>query len=268
MPLRGRRPRAPGVEDRVERRLVADVAEDDVVGVEQGPPVDRELHGVQRRLVAVEHHQLGGLEAVDLAAQLGADRAAGAGHQHPTPGEIAGDRGDVGVELVATEHVGEVDVAEVADADVVVKQLGGSRQHLHGEACPHGRHPQPLDHLGRGAGQGQYHCARHRVGRACSPISCGRADHRHSADAQQPLARIVVEQGDRVPLVRLVAQHRADQLGARFAGANDQHPHGPVVPAPLVVPLSPAAPHRARPRDERPALPTWRRPAPSGAPSG
>ena len=64
---------------------VADVAEDDVVGVEQRPAVDRELDGVQRGLVAVEHHQLGRLEAVDLAAELGADGAAGAGDQDRRP---------------------------------------------------------------------------------------------------------------------------------------------------------------------------------------
>ena len=94
-----RRPRAT-------RGVVADVAEHDVVGVEQRPAVDRQLHGVQRGLVAVEHDQLGRAEPVDLAAQLRADRAAGAGDQHPLAGEVAGDGVDVGVDLVAAEEVG------------------------------------------------------------------------------------------------------------------------------------------------------------------
>ena len=67
---------------------VADVGEDEVAVVEQGPAVERELDGVQGRLVAVEHDQLAGVEPVDLAAQLGADRAAGAGDQHPPAGEV------------------------------------------------------------------------------------------------------------------------------------------------------------------------------------
>ena len=79
-------------------------------------PSQRQLHGVQGGLVAVEHDQLGRAEPVDLAAQLGADRAAGAGDEHPLAGQVAGDGVDVGVELVAAEQVGEVEVADVADA--------------------------------------------------------------------------------------------------------------------------------------------------------
>ncbi len=65
-------------EDRLQRLQVADVAEHDVIGVQQRAAMDRELDGVERGLVAVEHHQLGGAEPVDLAAQLGSDRPAGA----------------------------------------------------------------------------------------------------------------------------------------------------------------------------------------------
>ena len=49
---------------------VADVGDHEVRAVEQGPTVDRELHSVKGALVAIEHHERRGLEAVHLAAQL------------------------------------------------------------------------------------------------------------------------------------------------------------------------------------------------------
>jgi len=52
---------------------VADVGKHHLVGVEQRPAVQRKLDRVQRRLVAIEHDQLSGPEAAQLAAQLGAD---------------------------------------------------------------------------------------------------------------------------------------------------------------------------------------------------
>ena len=72
-----------------------------------------------------------GLEPRDLAAQLGADRAAGAGDEHPLAGEVAGDRVEVGVDLVAPEQVGDVDVADVGDRGAAgLEQLAGAREHL------------------------------------------------------------------------------------------------------------------------------------------
>jgi len=60
---------------------VADVGQDRLLRIEQGKPVRRQLDRVQGRLVAVQHDQLSGPEPVQLAAQLGADGAARAGHQ-------------------------------------------------------------------------------------------------------------------------------------------------------------------------------------------
>ena len=58
-----------------------------------------------------------GAKRDDLAAQLGADRAAGAGDEHPLAGEVAGDGGEVGVDLVAAEEVGLGEWTDVADLD-------------------------------------------------------------------------------------------------------------------------------------------------------
>ena len=71
-----------------------------------------------------------GPKRCDLAAQLGADRAAGAGDQHPPAGEVAGDGGDVGVDLVAAEQVGGGEGPDVADADAgrrTARATGGQR---------------------------------------------------------------------------------------------------------------------------------------------
>ena len=63
---------------------VADVGEDRRRASRgQRAPLIESCTAVQRRLVAVEHHELGGTEAADLAAQLRPDRAACAGDQDP-----------------------------------------------------------------------------------------------------------------------------------------------------------------------------------------
>jgi hypothetical protein len=76
---------------------VADVGEQQIVAVEQRPAVDRQLHGVQAALVAVELEERRGLEAGELAAQLAADRAARTGDEHAPAGDVARHR--VGVDV-------------------------------------------------------------------------------------------------------------------------------------------------------------------------
>ena len=93
-------------EDLVDPGGVADVGDDQVGVVEHRPALDRELGRVQAVLVAVEHHQRRRLEAHDLAAQLAADRPAGAGDQHPPTGDVPGDRDRIDLGRMATEQVG------------------------------------------------------------------------------------------------------------------------------------------------------------------
>ena len=103
-------------------------AEQQVVAVEQRPTVDRQLHGVQPALVAVEHEQVGRLEPGELAAELAADRTAGTGDEHPSPGDVAGDGVGVDVGRAATEQVGLGHRADVGDADLA-EHLVHRRQH-------------------------------------------------------------------------------------------------------------------------------------------
>ncbi len=120
-------------------RPVAQVAQNEVGRSEQGPAFDAQLDGVQGRLVTVEHEQPLWREAVDLPAQLRADGPTRPGDQHPLAGEVAGDRRQVGVDLVAAEEVGRGDVADVAGVDVAAEQVTDGREHLHRQAGDKGQ---------------------------------------------------------------------------------------------------------------------------------
>ncbi len=102
-------------EDRVYAGRVADVGKHDVRGVQEPLAVDRQLDGVQCRLVPVEQHQLTGAVLVDLSSQLRADRATGSGDEHDPVGQVAGDLADVRRDLVASEQVGDIDLPDVAE---------------------------------------------------------------------------------------------------------------------------------------------------------
>ena len=164
---------------------VADVGEDEGRRVEQGPALELELGGVEARLVAVEHHQGAGSERPQLAAQLGADRAAGAGDQDPPAGDVTGDRRGVDLGRVAAEEVGDGDRADVRRPDMA-EELGDRREHQHPQAgveqrCGEGAQPLAGDRRDR-----HQHRASRRSGwrrasasapvpRTRSPLSCMRA---------------------------------------------------------------------------------------------
>ena len=67
---------------------------------------------------------------MDLPAQLGADRPARARDEHPSVGEIPGDRLDVGVNLVPAKQVGEFDIAQVTERDARLQHLPQRRHDL------------------------------------------------------------------------------------------------------------------------------------------
>ena len=178
----------------------------------------------RRGLVAVEHDQLGGAEAVDLAAQLRADRAAGAGDEHPPAGEVVGDAGDVGVDLAAPEEVGGGE-----RADVVERRCGRRT----------GRRPAGTASTFSPASSPSCASSRTRapsadgmaMSRTSAPaLSATRGDvgpgapHLHAADAEVRLARVVVEDRDRQVGAVGVAEHGGDHLLGALAGAEHEHP--------------------------------------------
>jgi hypothetical protein len=126
--------------------------------------VDRELHGVEGRLVAVEEHEVARGEPVDLPGQLGADRPTRPGDQHPPAGQVPGDGVDVGVDLVPAQEVSGGEAPQLAHAHLAAEQLGDRREDQHLQVgCP-----RLLGHLadqrtaGRRDGDGQ-----HRRPRLC-----------------------------------------------------------------------------------------------------
>ena len=115
-----------GGEDVVDAVGVADVGEDEFVGVEQGAAVDAELGGVQAGFVAVEQVDAAGVVAVDLAGEFGADGAAGAGDQDAFAFEEFADAGFVGVDGAAAEQVLFGHVGDIAEGDGAVDDLAGA----------------------------------------------------------------------------------------------------------------------------------------------
>ena len=208
------------------KRLSRMSPEHDVVGVEQRPAVDRELHRVQRRLVTVEHDELVGVELRDLAAQLRADRATGAGDQHPLAGQVAGDRGDVGVDLVAAEQVGDVEVADVGDLDLArLDQLVRRWEHLHLDAGLSSGLVDLTDGLCRRARDGDHHHlgveTAHHLGELGATT-----DHRDAAHPAVAQGAVVVQQRHGRPPLLGVGQHGRDQLSPGGACAVHHRPTG------------------------------------------
>ena len=96
---------------------IADVAEQQVVAVEQRSPVNRQLDRVQTALVTVELEQRLGPESGQLSAQFAADRTSGAGDQHPLAGDVSSNGIGVDVGRAPTEEVGLGDRSDIADPD-------------------------------------------------------------------------------------------------------------------------------------------------------
>ena len=87
-----------------------------------------------------------GRERLQLAAQLRTDRAAGAGDQHASSGDVVGDRRCVDVRRVAAEEIGDRHRPDVGRPHVT-EQLADRRQHQHPQTCVQqwrGEHAQLL----------------------------------------------------------------------------------------------------------------------------
>ena len=195
-----------------------------VVGVQQRLAPQLELQPVQVRLVVVEHDQLARAEAADLAAQLAADRAAGAGDQHP----LAGDRR----RGAAADHV------HLGPAD---QRADLQRAHV---AC---RRSRAAARPGTAAGGGRVRRGRRPAGRARAPGRGQRRDrddhHVHGARGSSTSLQVVERcrgtggYGRRPPAPRPASSSRkpdrgqperadplqvAGQRPAGLAGADDQ----------------------------------------------
>ena len=119
-------------------------------------------------------------------------------------------------------------------------------QHLDVHSGLHRQQPDPADRVRVGARDGDDHA-----------VGAGRLHARGSSSIVPRtgtprirrclLERVVVEDADRLPLALRVAQHRADQLAAGFAAADDQDLGPAPLAARLVAALAGPAPDRPSP---------------------
>ena len=80
-------------------------------------------------LGVVEHHQQPRADAGDLAAELGADRAAGAGDEDDAVAQVGADPVQLDHDRVAAEHVLDLDLAQLlVELDAAAQQLEHGRQ--------------------------------------------------------------------------------------------------------------------------------------------
>ena len=203
-------------------------------------------------LGVVEQDQPRGPHARDLAAQLGADRAAGAGDHHDAPGEVAADALDLHAHRLAPQHVLDVHLAHLAQ-----QPPAGAQQLEHGRHRPH-RHAAltaRADHLGAQRARRRRDRDEDLVGLDVVEHAAelpGRPEHAHAAvDPHVLLAGVVVDEADRAIAEVRVAQDLAQQQPATVAGADDQHrarvaPRAPAAQRPLVDQVH----HEARAADE------------------
>jgi len=186
--------------------------------------VDRQLHGMQSALVAVEFDQCRRLEARQLSTELTADRSARTRHEHPSAGHVARHRVGVDVGRSATEQVGLRHRPDVSDPELA--------EHLVHRG--HGEQSKPsvvrdridvTDEVTRGARHGEQHVASSVSCRDLAHLADGAA-HPYTRDRQPAPVRIVVEQGDRLVPAAGIAEERLHDLLGPLAGADDEQGFG------------------------------------------
>ena len=163
-------------------------------------PLDLE----QRRLRVIDEHEARRADARDLAAQLGPDRAAGAGDEHGLARQVARDRVDVHFDRLASEDVLDLDRSDLArEVEVAGDQLVQARQRLHHDALRARDVDDPLARFARRGRDRDQELVRTAVVEDVRQL-VGRPEHADAVQAQVLLARVVVDQAD-----RRVAESRA-----------------------------------------------------------
>src|SRR5262249_55409168 len=101
-------------------------------GLGPGPPEIR-IDVEERELGALDEEDLPGLEARDLARELGADRATGAGHHDALAGEELADLRLVEVDRLAAEEILDLHVTDARHADLALEHVveAGDDAHRH-----------------------------------------------------------------------------------------------------------------------------------------
>ena len=157
-----------------------------------------------------------GADARDLPAELGADRAAGAGDQHRLAGEVPRDRLDVDLDRLAAEHVLDLDRTDLArEVEIAGDQLVQARQRLHRDALAPCDLDDPLPRLTGGGRDCDQELVRPSVTEDVLELGA-RPEHPDAVQPQVLLARVVVDQArSACSRARACAASRAASAGPR-----------------------------------------------------
>ena len=200
-------------------------------------------------LGVVHQHDLVRLHARDLPAQLGADRAAGARHEHRLPGQVGAHPLQLHLHRLAAEHVLHAHLAHLPRER---RRAAALQQLEHGRQRPHRDAAQAaLAHDARACGPGgggnrDDHLVGLGLAQHPRQLLLGVAAHLHPFDPQPALARVVVEKADRLQTESAVAHDLAQHQAPAVAGADDQDAALALAPAAEGRPAGGARRSRAR----------------------
>ena len=186
-------------------------------------------------LGVVDEHDLVRLHARDLAAQLRADRAAGARHEHRLARQVGAHPLQLHLHRLAAEHILDAHLAHLPRERAAA--AAGLQQLEHGRQRPHRDAPRTAlahDARARGPGGGgnrDDHLVGLGLAEHTRQLLLGVAAHLHPFDPQPALARVVVEKAHRLQAEPAVAHDLAQHQAPAVAGADDQHAALALAPA-------------------------------------
>ena len=160
----------------------------------------------------------------DLADQLRADRAAGAGDQHDLVLQVGADAVELHHDRLAAEHVLDLDLAQLpGQLDAAAQQLEDRRQGADVDVALAAGRDDPAAQLARRRGDRDHDLVGLRRRRGCGRSRSVVPSTLMPCRRMPALARVVVQEADRaVAQVRVELQLADDHLPAR-AGADDEH---------------------------------------------
>jgi len=86
------------------------------------------MDGIEREFARIDEQQHRRPKRQYLPAELGADRAAGAGHHHHLVGDVPLEQVAIGRHRIAAEQVLDLERTDVADLDAAMRQVHEPRQ--------------------------------------------------------------------------------------------------------------------------------------------
>ena len=148
-------------------------------------------------LGVVEHHQQPRLDPGDLAAELGADRAAGAGDEDDAVAQVGADAVELAHDRVAAEHVLDPHLAQLlVELDAAAQQLEHGRQGADADLALAAGGDDPGAHGPGRRGDRDHDLVGLGLVEDLGDL-LGRAEHLEPEHPHPPLARVVVDEADR-----------------------------------------------------------------------